>query len=49
MLFYKTMEQNQCINLLNYIKKIKVKPKIGINVDGEYNEYEDDDDEEGFL
>ena len=46
-LFYKTMEQNQCINLLNYIKKIKVKPKIGIKVDNE-NNYYDYDDEEDF-
>ena len=46
-LFYKTMEQNQCINLLNYIKKIKVKPKIGIQVDNE-NNYFDYDDEEDF-
>ena len=47
LLFYKTMEQNQCITLLNYLKKIKVKPKIGIKVDNE-NNYYDYDDEEDF-
>ena len=46
LLFYKTMEQNQCITLLNYLKKIKVKPKIGIKVDEYDNEFDDDEEED---
>jgi hypothetical protein len=40
------MEQNQCITLLNYLKKIKVKPKIGIKVDEYDNEFDDDEEED---
>ncbi len=33
MLFYKTMEHNQCVTLLKYLKKVLNKSKIGIKVD----------------
>ena len=33
MLFYKTMEHNQCVTLLKFLKKALVKSKIGIKVD----------------
>ena len=33
MLFYKTMEYNQCITLLNYLRKMRNKPTLGIKVE----------------
>ena len=33
MLFYKTMEHNQCITLLNYLRKMRNKPTLGIKVE----------------
>ena len=47
LLFYKTMNPKQCIKLLDYIKKVKVKSKIGLNVENNEQEdiyYDDDDD-----
>ena len=35
MLFYKTMEHNQCITLLNYLRKMRNKPTLGIKVEHE--------------
>ena len=51
LLFYNTMEKNQCINLLNYLRKIRTKSKIGIQMNNDNNNFEDDndDDDSGFL
>ena len=51
LLFYNTMEKNQCINLLNYLRKIRTKSKIGIQMNNDNNNFEDDDDDDdsGFL
>ena len=40
LLFYKTMEHNQCVTLLKYLKKVRVKSKVGIKVD-KHDEDED--------
>ncbi len=42
------MNPKQCIKLLDYIKKVKVKSKIGLNVENNEQEdiYYDDDDED---